>query len=68
MCLLHRWQVQVVVGSDAVGLGGPGFVSMSPARIRRAASHCGDPHGWLTEKTVGVLLPTKGLVGGGLRG
>ena len=67
MCLLHRWQVQVV-GSDAVGLGGPGFDSMSPAKIRRAASHCGDPHGWLTEKNCPVLLPTKDLVGGGLRG
>src|SRR6478609_5716190 len=43
MCLLHRWQVQVVVGSDQVGLGGPGFDSVFPARI---------PHGWLTEKTV----------------
>ena len=45
----------MVVGSDAVGLvdlGGPGFDLMSPARIRRAASHCGDTRGWLTEKTV----------------
>ena len=46
MCLLHRWQVQVVVGSNAVGLvslGGQGLDSMSPARIRRAARNFGVP-------------------------
>ena len=52
----------MVVGSDTVGLGGPGFVSMSPARIRLAASHCGDPHGWLTEKRSGAS-PNEGSGG-----
>jgi len=60
----------VIVGSDAVGLvgfGGPGLDSMSPARIRRAASHYGRSP-WLADRKNGsVLLPTKGLVGGGLR-
>ena len=55
----------MVVGSDAVGLGGPRFVSMSPARIGRAASHAL----WLADRKNGlVLLLTKGLVGGGLSG
>ena len=52
----------VSVGVECVGFC-PGLYSMSPARIRRSASHAAGMHGWLPQKTGWPGL-RRGVVGG----